>query len=96
MGTHDDTVSPYLRRKPRSYDRFLCEQAERANRAHRTDAPSGPANRDPARGWASARVARGDLPAREARRPARGAVPWTTWTSPQSPPGPFWRRRAGP
>ena len=31
-----------------------------------------------------------------ARRVARGALPWTTGTSPQPPSGPFLHRRGGP
>ncbi len=49
MRMNDDTVSPYLRRPPRTYTEFIGEQTRHAPGATPGGAPTGAAIREPAR-----------------------------------------------
>ena len=48
MCTHDNYVSPYLRRPLRTYDEIMREGAERTGPENRSKARTGTVNRSPA------------------------------------------------
>ena len=49
MCASDRYVSPYLRRRLRSYEEVLRERTEQAHRVQRVDRPMEPTTRDPVR-----------------------------------------------